>query len=118
MLRRILFTALLASVAIAYLVPVSTLLPVRPVLLQAALAAVVFLAPVYFAGLIFARLIDGVSDLAPVYGSNLLGAVIGGSCEYLSILLGLKALLLVTFAFYVLALATLVGGTSARRRPV
>jgi spermidine synthase len=115
---RILFAALLASVAIAYLVPVSTLLPVRPALLQAALAAVVFLAPVYFAGLIFARLIDGERDLAPVYGSNLLGAVIGGSCEYLSILLGLKALLIVTFAFYLLALATLVGRTSARARPV
>jgi hypothetical protein len=115
---RILFAALLAAVAIAYLVPVSAILPVRPAFLQAALAAVVFLAPVYFAGLIFARLIDGEPDLAPVYGSNLLGAVIGGSCEYLSMLLGLKALLIVTFGFYLLALATLGGRTSARPRPV
>jgi spermidine synthase len=114
---RILFGALLTSVAVAYSVPVSTLLPVRPVVLQAALAAVVFLAPVYFAGLIFARLVDGVSDLAPVYGSNLLGAVIGGSCEYLSIIVGLKALLIVTFAFYLLALVTLGGQASSRQRP-
>jgi hypothetical protein len=115
---RILFGALLAAVAMAYVVPVSAILPVRPALLQAALAAVVFLAPVYFAGLIFARLIDGEPDLAPVYGSNLRGAVIGGSCEYLSMLLGLKALLIVTFAFYLLALVTLGGRRSARPLPV
>jgi len=94
--------------------PVSTLLPVRP-LSPGRPRRRRLPGPRVFRRAHFARLIDGESDLAPIYGSNLLGAVIGGSCEYLSILLGLKALLIVTFGFYLLALATLVGRTPRGR---
>ena len=92
----------------------SSLLGLRPSLLQAGVAILVFLGPVYFAGLVFARLIMEEPSLPSAYGSNLLVAVIGGCCEYLSVLIGLKALLLLTAVFYVVAWMALGG----RRRAV
>jgi SAM-dependent methyltransferase len=100
----LLFAVLLASVLVGYLTPASALLGIENRLLQGAAAVTIFLGPVYVASLIFGRLIRQEESLYQAYGSNLLGAVIGGSCEYLSIVTGLKFLLLVTFACYALAL--------------
>jgi hypothetical protein len=55
---------------------------------------------VFFAGLAFALLIRREADLYPCYGSNLLGAVVGGTCEYASLVFGFKALLILTLVFY------------------
>ena len=40
------------------------------------------------------------------FGSNLLGAMVGGFVEYLGMMTGTKALLLVILAFYLLSLVT------------
>ena len=40
------------------------------------------------------------------YGANLLGAMVSGVAEYLSLLMGFQFLLLLVAAFYVAALAT------------
>ena len=40
------------------------------------------------------------------YGANLLGAMVGGVAEYLSLLMGFQFLLLLVAAFYLAALAT------------
>jgi hypothetical protein len=57
---------------------------------------------VFFAAMIFAALIKNEARLDQAYGSNVLGAVVGGACEYLSMLVGFKALLLLTFVLYAL----------------
>jgi hypothetical protein len=98
-----LFSALFASVLAAYFTPVSAFLGIEPKLLQAVCAGAVFLGPVFAASVIFGHLIRAEEDLYPAYGSNLLGAVAGGCLEYLSILGGLKFLLLVTVFLYLLA---------------
>ncbi|NIO11218.1 MAG: hypothetical protein GTO40_25665 [Deltaproteobacteria bacterium] len=67
------------------------------------MATVVFLGPVFFASLIFGHLIKRESHLSQAYGSNLVGAVVGGACEYFSLVLGIKFLLIVTCGFYLLA---------------
>ncbi len=80
--------------------PTSSLLAIDSASVRAALAIVVFLGPVYFASLIFATLIKEEEKLFQAYGSNILGAVVGGVCEYLSLILGFKFLLFLTLAFY------------------
>ena len=84
--------ALLASLAAAYFTPVSALLGVEPTALRLAATVAVFLGPVYFASVVFATLIRDEQNLAQAYGSNILGAVVGGACEYLSLLFGFKVL--------------------------
>jgi len=66
------------------------------------LAVLVFLGPIYFASLVFEHLIKREANLYQAYGSNLLGAVIGGSLEYFSLVMGIKFLLLITFGLYAL----------------
>jgi SAM-dependent methyltransferase len=67
---------------------------------RAIAAVAVFLGPVYFGGLIFARLIESEARLYEAYGSNVLGAVVGGATEYLSLVFGFRFLLAVALAFY------------------
>jgi hypothetical protein len=69
---------------------------------RAVVAVALFLGPVYFGGLIFARLIRNETRLFEAYGSNVLGAVLGGASEYLSLLVGFRFLLFLALAFYVL----------------
>jgi hypothetical protein len=103
-----------ASVALAYAVPTAALLAMPWPPLRAAASVVVFLAPVYFASVIFACLIRDEKHLDQAYGSNVLGAVVGGVSEYLSLLFGFKFLLAVTLGFYLVAYLLL---RAERRRP-
>jgi SAM-dependent methyltransferase len=94
------FGLLVASVAVAALTPTNTLLAMESSALRAVVSVVVFLGPVYFASIIFATLIREEENLYQAYGSNVLGAVVGGACEYMSMLFGFKFLLGLTLLFY------------------
>jgi hypothetical protein len=56
--------------------------------------------PVAFAGIIFSSLLRRSENPSAALGSNLLGAVCGGALEYLSLLIGLRALALLALALY------------------
>lgn len=56
--------------------------------------------PVGFAGVIFSIFFRRSKDPAASLGSNLLGALVGGCLEYLSMMVGLKALALVALVIY------------------
>jgi hypothetical protein len=101
------FASLIASVCLAYVTPVSALLAIDVPALRAIAAVVVFLGPVYFAACIFASLIKEEKNFYQAYGSNILGAVVGGVCEYFSLALGFKMLLAIVLAFYVAAFIVL-----------
>jgi hypothetical protein len=73
-------------------------------------AVALFLGPVYFGGLVFARLIAREARLFEAYGSNVLGAVLGGAAEYLSLLMGFRFLLALALAFYVVVFVLLRRG--------
>jgi len=94
------------GILLAAAVPPPTLLALPP-LPRAVLAVALFLGPVYFGGLIFARLITDEPRLYEAYGSNVLGAVLGGAAEYLSLVTGFRFLLLVALVFYLLVFALL-----------
>jgi hypothetical protein len=107
---------LLVTVAIGYFVPTHVLLAIGSRSVRAAAAGVIFLAPVYFAGVLFATLIENEESFYQAYASNVLGAMVGGACEYLSLVVGFKVLVLVTLAFYVAAVLSLGALTGVSRR--
>lgn len=67
---------------------------------RAVAAVLVYLGPVYFGGLIFAQLIEHESRLYEAYGSNVLGAVLGGTAEYFSLIFGFTFLLAIALVCY------------------
>jgi SAM-dependent methyltransferase len=72
--------------------------------------ALVF-SPVFFAGLLFSRSFRESSSAAADFGANLLGAMVGGVGEYLSLMAGYRFLLIVVVGCYLLAVLT------ARKQP-
>jgi hypothetical protein len=68
--------------------------------------------PVLFAGIIFSTLFSQSPDPSMSLGSNLLGALVGGCLEYLSMFIGLRSLALVALVLYLAVLLTL------RRQPL
>jgi hypothetical protein len=59
--------------------------------------------PILCAGLLFGSAIKHSRSLARDYGTNLLGAMVGGVAEYLSLATGFKFLLLIVAGFYIAA---------------
>ena len=62
--------------------------------------------PILCAGLLFGSAIKHSTSLARDYGTNLLGAMVGGVAEYLSLATGFRFLLLIVAAFYIAAVLT------------
>ena len=60
--------------------------------------------PILCAGLLFGSAIKRSSSLARDYGTNLLGAMVGGVGEYLSLVTGFRQLLIVVALCYLGAL--------------
>jgi spermidine synthase len=92
---------LLAGLLVAYIFPFHRL--PGSAALVGWVAAAVFTVPVFFAGLLFASEFRVTDSPSAALGANMLGAVIGGLLENLSLVIGLKALLLAAMALYVLA---------------
>lgn len=60
--------------------------------------------PLFFSGIIFARWFERTEKPGASLGANLIGAVMGGLLEYLSLIVGLRTLYLLAFAFYTASL--------------
>jgi hypothetical protein len=56
--------------------------------------------PVFFAGIVFSSELRARPDTAAALGCNLCGAMLGGLLENLSMIVGLKALVLLALAIY------------------
>ena len=66
-------------------------------------AAILFAIPVFFAGLLFAREFRFAQSPSAALAANMMGAVAGGLMENLSLVVGLRALLLIAALFYLVA---------------
>lgn len=62
------------------------------------------LLPVYFAGIIFAQSFSMTKLAGPAIGANMFGAVLGGWVEYLSMIVGFRALVLLALLLYMASL--------------
>ena len=98
----ILYSLLFAALAVAFLVPPETLL-IDPPWLRYGLAAVLAFAPVFVANLVFTYSFRDTRTADMAFASNLLGAMVGGALEYLALLTGYRALLLVVAGLYAVA---------------
>jgi hypothetical protein len=98
----VLYLALLAALAVAWAVPQESLLSLSPVPRFFAAVALAF-APIYVANLVFAKRFAAVGSSATAFATNLLGAIVGGLLEYLSLVTGYRFLLVVVAVLYALA---------------
>ena len=99
----ILYVPLIASVGFLYLFPVENVLA-WPFLSRLIYSLTIIPLPIFFAGLIFSSTFRESQDPTFSFGSNLLGAMVGGFVEYLGMITGMRALLLVVFIFYLVSL--------------
>ncbi len=98
----LLYAMLFAAIAVAWLVPPESLL-IDPPELRYLLAAVLAFAPVFFANLVFSHSFRDTKTADMAFASNLLGAMVGGALEYLALITGYQALLLLVAGLYGLA---------------
>jgi SAM-dependent methyltransferase len=99
---------LLALLALNYLIPVGAIgFSSRAV--ESIFYAVLMFSPILCAGLLFGSAIKRSTSLSRDYGTNLLGAMVGGVGEYLSLVTGFRALLLLIALCY-------IGAIAARRK--
>jgi hypothetical protein len=98
----LLYAALLAALVVTWVVPQESLLGLPLVPRFFAATAVAF-APVFLANLVFAQRFAHVATTTTAFGANLLGALVGGVLEYLSMLTGFRFLLVVVAVLYGLA---------------
>jgi hypothetical protein len=101
----VLYGALICALGVAWIVPQEALLGL-PVVTRFLAASALAFAPVFLANLVFAQRFSGVETAATAFAANLLGAMAGGTLEYLSLITGYQFLLIVTGVLYALAFVT------------
>lgn len=107
----VLYAALLAALALAWVVPQESLLNLPMVPRFLAGSALAF-APVFLANLVFAQRFANVETSGTAFAVNLLGAMVGGTLEYVALITGYHFILIVIAVLYGLAFIT-----GLRRKP-
>jgi spermidine synthase len=67
----------------------------------AVVSAATLLAPLFFAGVIFATSLKACASVSAAFASNLLGAIVGGFCEYSAMATGFRVMYLLAIGLYV-----------------
>jgi hypothetical protein len=98
----ILYVALFAALALAWIIPPDSLFALSLPLRFCAAAAIAF-TPILLANLVFAERFRNVGSSTVAFGANLLGAMVGGVLEYSSLIVGYQSLLLIVGGLYALA---------------
>jgi hypothetical protein len=98
----LLYAPLFAALVLAWAVPPGSLLGLGFVPRFAAAVALGF-TPVFIANLVFADRFRDVGSSAVAFGTNLLGAIVGGVLEYGALVVGYRALLIVVASLYGIA---------------
>ncbi len=106
-----LYAGLLAALVLAWAVRPESLLTLSP-LPRFVVAVVIAFTPIFLANMVFAQRFRAVADSGAAFGANLLGALVGGVLEYLSLIIGYRWLLAVVALLYGLAFIT--GGAYRR----
>jgi len=96
------YAALMLALLIAYLLPADALLIDSPGLRYVVAGAIAF-APVFFANLVFTYSFRDTESADMSFASNLLGAMAGGALEYVALVTGFQAILLLVGGLYVVA---------------
>ena len=100
--RFVLYSGLAVALVIAYVLPPSALL-FDPAWLRYLAAAVIAFAPVFFANLVFTASFRDTRTADMAFASNLIGAMVGGVLEYVALVTGYQALLIIVAVLYAAA---------------
>jgi hypothetical protein len=73
-------------------------------------------APVFLANLVFAQRFSDVETAGTAFAANLLGAMVGGTLEYLALITGYRFILIVIGVLYGLAFLTGLRGKAGLQR--
>ena len=98
----IMYGLLIAALALGWLVPASWLLSLD-VWVRAVVAIVITFLPIFAANIIFAKRFAATASAPLAFGTNLLGAILGGCLEYLSLVVGYRGLLVIAAVLYLAA---------------
>jgi hypothetical protein len=98
----VMYAVLLGSLLLGWLVPSSWLLGLT-VEVRVVVAVGIAVLPIFAANVIFATRFAATSDAPLAFAANLLGAILGGCLEYLSLQFGYRALLIIAAAIYLTA---------------
>jgi hypothetical protein len=98
----LLYVGLFGSLLAGFLVTPERLL-LDPPLLRYGVASALTFAPVFFANLVFTHSFKDSRAADAAFAANLLGAALGGAGEYLSLVFGVRALLVIAAGLYGLA---------------
>jgi spermidine synthase len=104
--RALAYAGLFGTLALNYVLPTNALF-YESLVARAAVSASVYSAPIFFAGIIFISSFKQAGFRAEAFGSNLLGALVGGLLESLSYLIGIKALVIAAGILYLLSFMTM-----------
>jgi len=107
-------TGILGGILLAYFLPFSRI--PGSAAFVGGVAAAIFTIPVFFAGILFATEFQVTESPSAALGANMLGAVVGGLLENLSLVLGMNALLIVAMIVYCFAGLGLRSAASAQAR--
>jgi hypothetical protein len=99
----VLYGALAAALALAWLIPQESLLNLSPGPRFLAATAIAF-APIFIANLIFSQRFRASDASTTAFAANLLGAMLGGAAEYLALVTGYRFLLITVGCLYGAAL--------------
>ena len=99
---RVLYPLLLGLLALSWLIPQAALLSLAPLPRFVAAVSLAF-GPIFVANLVFAQRFREAPSATTAFAANLLGAIVGGMVEYVSLVTGYRFLLVVVGVLYALA---------------
>jgi len=107
--RKYYYVGLFAVMTLNYVIPLSVFLPLERTP-KFILSNLLIFSPIFFAALVFASSFGKSTEPDYDFGSNIAGAVLGGVCEYLSLLFGYHMLLLIGAFMYLMSILGLRAG--------
>ena len=97
-----LFAGLFIALALNLVIPLEHLLGISSLPLRYLLSSSLIFSPIFFANLVFGYLFKDSTESSEAFGWNILGAMFGGTCETVVLLLGYNNLTLLVGLFYAL----------------
>jgi len=101
--KNILYSLLLLSLFLAFLVPNHYLLSL-PLIIRFIFATALAFSPIFIANLIFSDRFRETQQSTAAFGANLMGAVFGGILEYSSLIIGYGNLFILIAVMYLIAI--------------
>ncbi len=100
------YILLMISLAAGYFAPLQNLLE-RSLMTRGMISGALATIPLFFAGIIFATSLKKTKRIEVAFGSNLLGAMLGGLFEYASLIYGIRNLSIFAAVMYTLSFMAL-----------